>query len=86
MAYYRRISVAPYQSVKPNSHQVPCNGSMLMAAPQPAMQLSTDIQYQLLSVRSACYCRLSRDVNCNVNCDVNRDVNTSTSWALAPHV
>ena len=42
-----------YRAVIPNSHQIPCNGFMLMAAPQPAMQLSTDIHYQLLSVRSA---------------------------------
>ena len=49
---YRRISVVPYQSVIPNSHQVPCNGFMLVAASQPAMQPNTDTHYQSLSVRS----------------------------------
>ena len=49
---YRRISVVPYQSVIPNSHQVPCNGFMLVAASQPAMQPNTDTHYQSLSVRT----------------------------------
>ena len=48
---YIRLSVMSYQSVIPNSHQVPCNGFMLVAASQPAMQPNTDTHYQSFSVR-----------------------------------